>query len=109
MDVHCSSCGEPWDTHHLRHQAIWETSLTDEEIAECNELPQAERLSGTHRGALEAAGYVVGRTLFNLVHCPSCPPGAKPDPNKAALKAELEQALGDDMDGLAASFEDLGL
>ena len=27
MDVHCSSCGEPWDVYHLRHDAIFETDL----------------------------------------------------------------------------------
>ena len=31
MDVHCSSCGEPWDVYHLRHEAIFETDLDPEE------------------------------------------------------------------------------
>ena len=28
MDVHCSTCGEPWDVYHLRHDAIYETGLS---------------------------------------------------------------------------------
>ena len=24
MDVHCLNCGEPWDTYHLRHDAIYD-------------------------------------------------------------------------------------
>ena len=31
MDVHCSTCFEPWDTYHLRHDEIYETSLSVEE------------------------------------------------------------------------------
>ena len=23
MDVHCTTCGEPWDVYHLRHDAIY--------------------------------------------------------------------------------------
>lgn len=25
MDIHCASCNEPWDTHHLRHDAVHDT------------------------------------------------------------------------------------
>jgi hypothetical protein len=25
MDVHCATCGEPWDTYHIRHDAVYET------------------------------------------------------------------------------------
>jgi hypothetical protein len=28
MDVHCTTCGEPWDVYHLRHDAIYETDLS---------------------------------------------------------------------------------
>src|SRR6266540_3927582 len=31
MDVHCSTCGEPWDVYHLRHEAIFETDLSQAE------------------------------------------------------------------------------
>ena len=27
MDVLCTTCGEPWDVYHLRHDAIHETDL----------------------------------------------------------------------------------
>jgi hypothetical protein len=25
MDIHCATCNEPWDTHHIRHDAVHET------------------------------------------------------------------------------------
>jgi hypothetical protein len=27
MDVHCTTCGEPWDDYHLMHEAIYWTGL----------------------------------------------------------------------------------
>jgi hypothetical protein len=42
------------------------------------------------------------------MRCPCCPKGAKPDPDKAALKAGLVEILGDE-DGIAATTEDFGL
>ena len=109
MDVHCTSCGEPWDTHHLTHDAVHETNLTKPEISDWKRLPSASRLLFAYREAFKAAGYVFGKTLLNVVHCPSCPPGATPDPATAQIKAELEDILGDDLDGLASDFEHLNL
>ena len=31
MDVHCSTCGEPWDVYYLWHDAIFETGNKSEE------------------------------------------------------------------------------
>jgi len=109
MDVHCSTCGEPWDTYHLWHDAIGETGLTGTEIREWESLPQSEKLAPQWRKEFEAAGYIFGRTLINLIRCPACPKGAQPDAEKVQLKAEIEGLLAGDEDGLAATFEDLGL
>lgn len=109
MDVHCSTCGEPWDTYHLWHDAIWDTGLSEVEIREWESLPQNERLTSKWRQGFETAGYVFGRTVINVVRCPACPKEAKPDADKVLLKAELEDLLAGDEDGLAATFEDHGL
>ncbi len=109
MDVHCSSCGEPWDTYHLRHDAIFETYLDHAEAEAWRTLSLAERLSPRYRQKFEAAGYQFGASIVDVVRCPACPKGAKPDPDKAALKAGLVEILGDDEDGIAATFEDFGL
>ena len=109
MDVHCSTCGEPWDVYHLRHDAIFETALPHEEAAAWRELTPVLRLSPHNRRAFSAAGYEFGSSIMDVMRCPACPKGATPDPDKAALKAGLAEILGDDEDGLAATFEDFRL
>lgn len=109
MDVHCSSCGEPWDTYHLRHDAIFETDLDAEEAKRWRGLPSSQRLSSLYREKLLDAGYQFGASILDVIHCPCCPKDAKPNADRAALKAGLAEILGDDEDGLAAMMEDFGL
>ena len=109
MDVHCSSCGEPWDVYHLRHDAIFETDIDPAEAEAWRSLPLKQRLSERYRKKLKPVGYEFGASVFDVIHCPACPKGAKPDPDKAALKAGLSEILGDDEDGIASTFDDLGL
>jgi hypothetical protein len=54
-------------------------------------------------------GWEFGQSVVNIVRCPSCPKDAKPDTGKVHTKAALEELLGDDEDGLAATFEDYRL
>src|SRR5260221_5314500 len=96
MDVHCSTCGEPWDTYHLWHDAIWETGLAEAAIRAWEKLPQTEKLAPKWREEFEAARYVFGRTVVNVIRCPACPKDAKPDAEKVLIKAEIEDLLGGD-------------
>ena len=105
MDVHCSTCGEPWDIYHLRHDAIFETDLTHEEAESWRTLSPDLRLGERYREKFRAAGWEFGSSIMDVTRCPCCPKDAKPDPDKAALKAGLAEILGDDEDGLAATFE----
>src|SRR5215471_11224742 len=109
MDIHCSSCGEPWDVYHLRHDAIFETCLNHAEAQAWGSLPSGQRLSRRYREKFQAAGYKFGASILDVVHCPCCPINAKPDPDKAALKAGLVEILGDDEDAIASTREDFGL
>jgi hypothetical protein len=109
MDVHCSTCNEPWDTHHLWHDAIFETALSHEEADAWHTLPRAEKLSRRHREIFRAAGWEFGRSVINVIRCPCCPKDARPNPDRVATKAALEELLGDDEDGLAATYEDYRL
>jgi hypothetical protein len=45
MDVYCSTCGEPWDVYHLRHDAIFETDLSPAEAEAWRSLSRHERPS----------------------------------------------------------------
>jgi hypothetical protein len=109
MDVHCSTCGEPWDVYHLRHDAIFETDLGHKEAEAWRSLPPRERLGTPYREILKAAGWEFGASILDVMRCPACPKGAKPNADKAALKAGLVEILGDDEDGIAATMEDFGL
>jgi hypothetical protein len=109
MDVHCSTCNEPWDVYHVRHDAIFETNLSREEAEAWSRLPTSQQLTPNYRGRFKAAGWEFGRSILNVIHCPCCPPGAIPDPERLATKRGLEQLFGDDEDGLAATLEDYGL
>jgi hypothetical protein len=109
MDVHCTTCGEPWDVYHLRHDAIFETDLSHAEAKVWTALSQALRLNERYREKFKAAGYEFGASVMNVIRCPACPKDAKPDPDKAALKAGIVELLGEDEDGIASTMGDHGL
>jgi hypothetical protein len=106
MDVHCTTCGEPWDIYHLRHDAITETDLSHAEAQAWTELSQSMRMSERYREKFRAVGYEFGRSVINVIRCPHCPKDAKPDLEKLQAKAAVEELLGDDEDGIAVTFED---
>lgn len=109
MDVHCTTCGEPWDIHHLRYDAIFETDLSHAEAKAWTELSPKLKLLDRYREKFKAVGYEFGGSILNVMRCPACPKGAQPDPDKAAMKATIVEMLGDDEDGIAATMEDHGL
>jgi hypothetical protein len=109
MDVYCTTCGEPWDTYHLWHDAIFETGLAQEDAEAWQQLPRPEKLNERYRAEFKAAGWQFGNSVINVISCPCCPEDAKPNPARLATKQALEELLGDDEDGLAATFEDYRL
>jgi hypothetical protein len=109
MDVHCSSCNEPWDVYHLRHDVIYDIGLTEEEADAWRTVPSKQRLSPHYREKFKAAGWQFGASILDVCHCPACPKGARPDPEKAAMEDAIAEALGDDEDGIASTMEDYGL
>jgi hypothetical protein len=106
MDVHCSTCRESWDVYHLWHDAIFETALTVEEAEAWRSLPRTQKLSPRYREKFRAAGWEFGQSVINVTRCPSCLKEAKPNPEQVQTKAAFEELLGDDEDGLAATYED---
>jgi hypothetical protein len=106
MDVHCSTCGEPWDVFHLHQDAIFETCLDKEEAEAWIDLPFSKKLSDRYREEFRAVGWEFGKSVVNVAHCPCCRKNAKPNPNRVAIKSVLEDLFGDDEDGLATTFKD---
>ena len=109
MDVHCTTCGEPWDAYHLRHDAIFETGLSHAEAKAWTEVSSKLKLLPRYRDEFKAVGFEFGGSIFNVMHCPDCPKGAKPDPDKAALKAGIVEIMGDDEDAMIDAMEDCGV
>ena len=109
MDVHCTTCQEPWDVYHLWHEAVFETGLTQEEAEAWQRLPRPEKLTERYRDEFKTAGWQFGSSVVNVMRCPCCPKDATPDLERLATKQALEELLGDDEDGLAATFEDYRL
>ena len=109
MDVHCTTCGEPWDVYHLRHDAIYETDLSHAEAKAWTQLSPEVKLLDRYREKFKSIGDVFGGSVLSVMRGPACPKDAKPDPDKAALKAGIVELLGDDEDGIAATMEDFRL
>jgi hypothetical protein len=109
MDVHCSKCGEPWDVYHLRHDAIFDIAINQEEAEGWSKLNARGRLSAVYRERFKAAGWQFGESMLDVLRCPACPKDAKPDQEKVAIKSAITEALGDDEDGIASAMEDFGL
>lgn len=72
-------------------------------------LPRAEKLSEHYRNEFRAVGWEFGQGVINVIRCPGCPKNAQPNPARVQTKAALEELLGDDEDGLAATYEDYRL
>ena len=109
MDVHCTTCNEPWDVYHLWHDAVFDTGLSVEDAEAWQSLPRPEKLKERYRNEFQAVGWEFGRSVINVTRCPCCPKDAQPDLERLATKRALEELLGDDEDGLAATFEDYRL
>jgi len=106
MDVHCSACDEPWATTYLRYEAVHETDLDQAEASSWLELPAGQKLSERYREQFQAAGWMFGGTVLNVIRCPCCPEDARANPEMLAVKAALEDLLGDDEDALATTLAD---
>lgn len=108
MDVHCATCGEPWDTYHLRHDEIYEVV----NLGAMSES-EAKAWDGTLRDWLRAAftqlGWEFGATVTAVKHCPACKHnGLRPDAAERREKVQvLSDLMPDDPDGVASMQDDL--
>ena len=63
MDVHCTTCGEPWDVYHLRHDAIYETDLSHAEAKAWTQLSPQVKLLDRYREKFKAIGFEFGGSI----------------------------------------------
>ena len=109
MDVHCTTCDEPWDVYHLQQNIIFETGLSGEEARRWRLLPHSKKFTDHYREEFKAVGWEFGQSVINVVRCPVCPKDARPNPDRIQTKAALEELMGDDEDGLASAYENYRL
>jgi hypothetical protein len=87
MDVHCTTCGEPWDAYHLRHDAIFETGLCHTEAKAWTEVSPKLKLLPRYREKFKAVGFEFGSSILNVMRCPACPKDATPHEFPFRLRA----------------------
>lgn len=122
MDVQCLNCQEPWDTYHLRHDAVFDAifdgglwpDLRDASLAGndvrglIRERWPKQELTDEVRQGFRAVGWEFGGSILVVLHCPSCRSNSKAVDDATRAKAEtLGSLLKGDPDGLAAELEDL--
>lgn len=110
MDVTCAHCGEPWDSHHLLFDEVWEWGLPEAMARDFNRNPRFGGPADPVRIAAEQAGWqFAGANPLAILRCPSCK-GRAPRPDageRAAMTCIADELLGDDEDGLIAELADL--
>jgi predicted RNA-binding Zn-ribbon protein involved in translation (DUF1610 family) len=103
MDIECPTCGEPWDSYHMRHDEAHEWGLSSIELREFLETGRFTGPDDRVRKAAEAAGWEFAtNSVFSFTRCPCC---AKHTPLRDALArkektAVLAELLEGDEDGL---------
>jgi hypothetical protein len=110
MDVFCATCNEPWDSHHLLFDEVWEWELP-ESVA--RDFIRTRCFSGPNdpvRDAAARAGWkFAGNRPLAILHCPACK-GRAVDPRARERRAQTciaAELLGDDEDGLIAELSDM--
>lgn len=93
MDVYCPRCGEPWDMDSIR------TEVAERLRVDSTATATFESVSAEFR----TSGCVALNAAFGTTTCES------QDNDRAAIAAALYDVLGDDMDGAASMFDDIGL
>lgn len=78
MDIQCPTCGEPWDSDHIRHDEAHEWNLDASELAEILKIGRFAGPDDRIREAARAAGWEFATdSLLSFIQCPCCKPWRK--------------------------------
>jgi hypothetical protein len=109
MDIHCPTCGEPYEWYHLRYDEVYEWGLSAENEKAFLEDARFVGKNDPVRKAAERAGWQFATdSVFSFTHCPCC---NKRSPLQNASQrrqdmALLAELLEGDEDGLIAFASD---
>jgi hypothetical protein len=108
-DVYCAKCGEPWDTAHLRDDAIWEA--IDQNLLNTASF---NNWDGTLRDtkiaeAFSKLGWVFARSIYAILQCPDCKPdNVLPDADeRIGMVSILAELMEGDDDALICMLQDV--
>jgi len=108
MDIQCPSCGEPWDTYHMRYDEPYEWGEARHVTKDF--VDAGSRFSGPDDPmckAAQASGWqFASNSILSFTSCPSCK-GRSVLADALVRKAIVAIAAeinGDDDDGLAADL-----
>lgn len=107
MDIHCGTCGEPWDTYHMRHDAIYDC-VERGTLSEREAKAWDGKLSIGIVEAFRDAGWEFGGSITAVTRCPACKtqPERADAPERRARLGILGELMPDDPDGIAAMQDD---
>lgn len=109
MDIHCPTCGEPWDSDHMQFDEPyeWDAPFIEQFVA------YGSRFSGPGdivRLAAEKAGWQFAtNSVLSFTRCPACEK-CTPLRDAAERRAKAEviaQAPDSDDDGLAVELNEM--
>lgn len=115
MDVKCMQCQEPWDTYHIRHDALsgpvtWSDAQSLAAVRKWDGKLDSIVIDRPARTWLGEDGWAFGTSLYDVRRCPCCPPDAvAPTDEQRQSRENIATLLGDDDDGLAVTLNDFGL
>lgn len=107
MDIHCPSCDEPWDRHHLLQDEVHEWHLSPQDT---KDFQSSGRFSGPNDRTLkaaEAAGWTfASKSVLSFTSCPCCKrrPALPDADSRRAGVSILADFLDGDEDALASEL-----
>lgn len=107
MDLHCPTCGEPWDRHHLQFDEVHEWGVSREDAKHFESVCSFTGPDDRILKAAQAAGWqFVSNSVFSITHCPCCKrrPALEDATDRRAGVSILSQFLDGDPDALASEL-----
>jgi len=103
MDIYCKRCGEPWDAWGARHSDMtpeeYQRMMAGKGCPCCYGMTACDKTVD----CLDCPEYVGHRCRANKSQA------LANRPLRAEAMAVVHEVLGDDIDGIAATLDDLGL
>ena len=115
MDIKCATCQEPWEDYHMIHDEPWEvwdgvegssSHLLVKKFLESDRSTIPKML----RDDLAEKGWKFGRSIVTILRCPCCGDAGDVGGDvelRKGLRLAAEDLMGDDVDGLISTLEDI--